>query len=297
MVNKLLAASLFIILLFCLQACSSSGLFIVNHLAKLENYQVNDAVQYGPEPENRLTVYRPESVNNERATIIFFYGGCWGGCLTLDRTNYTFVAEALTDQGFNVVIPDYRLYPEVGISEIMDDASRAVEWVYNNIHNYQGDPEQILLMGHSAGAHIAALLTFDERYLSLATYQSIRGLIGLAGPYDFLPLTEDYEKEVFGPESNYANTQPVNFVDGTESPVLLLYGQDDTAVRLKNIKSLTQKIKDSGGQVIAHYYEGIDHRGLIGSLSIPLRSGQPVLTDIIKFATDASTNKLLPAIP
>jgi acetyl esterase/lipase len=215
----------------------------------------------------------------------------------LDRENYAFVAEALTSQGFNVVIPDYRLYPDVGISEIMDDARHAVEWVNNNIHIYHGDSSQIILMGHSAGAHIAALLTLDERYLSPSTYQNIRGFIGLAGPYDFLPLTEDYQKKVFGPEANYANTQPVNFVDGSEPPIMLLYGKQDTTVKIKNIKSLSQKIKGAGGQVITHYYSGLDHTGLIGSLSIPLRNGRTVLSDIIQFSKNVSANKTLSSTP
>lgn len=297
MSNNLLTAGFCLLISLGLSGCSQSRLFLVNTLARLENFQVADNLEYGPESANRLTIYSPESPDQTRPTIIFFYGGCWGGCLTLGREHYVFVAEALTTQGYNVVIPDYRRYPEVGISEIMKDAVAAVEWVSANIHHHQGHPNQIVLMGHSAGAHIAALLTFDERYLSQATYRNIRGFIGLAGPYDFLPFTEDYQKQVFGPVSNYPNTQPVNFVDGNEPPALLLQGQNDTTVKIKNIKSLTRKVKMAGGQVNSYYYDDLDHTDLLGALSKPLRNSQPVLTDIIQFVKNTSFAQLSAPIP
>ena len=297
MPKNIFIACILSILLSSLSACSSTGLLLANSLARMGDYQVIDDIQYGPEATNGLTIFSPEAINSSRPTIIFFYGGCWGACLTLKREHYVFVAEALTTHGFNVVIPDYRLYPKVGITEIMNDAQSAVEWVSSNIQNYQGDPNQILLMGHSAGAHIAALLTLDERYLSNSTYQKIKGMIGMAGPYDFLPFDEDYQRKVFAPESDYANTQPINFVDGSEPPMLLLYGHDDTTVKPRNIKSLTAKTNLAGGQVIARYYQGLDHIDLISALSIPLRNSQPVLTDIIHFVENVSNSKAIASTP
>ena len=147
-------------------------------------------------------------------------------------------------------------------------------------------------MGHSAGAQIGAILTLDERYLLPDTWSSLNGFIGLAGPYDFLPFTEEYQRIVFGPEENYPASQPVNFVGGNEPPLLLMYGTDDDTVRPSNIKSLTKKVTQAGGCVETHYYDGLDHAGLIGALALPLQNSSSVLSDITDFLDRYSHNRI-----
>lgn len=271
------------VLLFALAGCTSSTLLAVNTLARFDDYTVIEDVAYGVHDLNRLNIYLPAQKQASRATVIFFYGGCWGGCETINKENYLFVAQALTAHGYTVVIADYRRYPEVKFDRIMADASQSVTWVRAHIANYGGDPEKIFLMGHSAGAHLAAMLTFNKDYLPPETYRSIKGFVGLAGPYDFLPFTDAYQKEVFGSEENYPASQPVNFVQGTEPPLLLLYGNNDVTVKLVNIESLTRKVRQAGGCVETHVYGDLDHVELLGALSLPLQNSEPVLADIIRF--------------
>jgi acetyl esterase/lipase len=272
-----------IILLFALAGCARSTLLALNAMAYFDDYTVIEDVAYGEHALNRLNIYLPARKQASRATAVFFYGGCWGGCATINKDNYRFVAQALTAHGYTVVIADYRRYPEVKFAQIMADASQSVIWVKAHIAEYGGDPEQIFLMGHSAGAHLAAMLTLNKAYLPPETYQSIKGFIGLAGPYDFLPFTEAYQKEVFGPEKNYPASQPVNFVQGTEPPLLLLYGNNDVTVKPVNIESLSRKVRQAGGCVETHRYAGLDHAELLGALSLPLQNSEPVLSDIIRF--------------
>ena len=278
----------FSIYLLSLSGCTDSGLFLVNRLASLSDYSSSKNISYGQDPLQRLSVYRPEplppkEVKTRPSTIIFFYGGCWGGCQTRNKEAFLFVAEAITSRGHLAVLVDYRRHPTVKFPAIIDDVRRAVEWVHLNIAQYGGDPQRLFLMGHSAGAQLGAMLTLDESYLTPSTYQGIRGFIGLAGPYDFLPFTEPYQKIVFGPETRYAASQPINFVDGTEPPLLLLYGSDDTTVKSKNITNLARKVRERGGMVTTHVYEGIDHADLLAALSIPLRSTTPIYEDIFHF--------------
>ncbi len=263
--------------------CSDLGLLVVNLLARLDDYTAIENIPYGKAELNRLSVYLPERRQERPTTLIFFYGGCWGGCETLNKEHYLFLAQALTAKGYNVVIPDYRRHPEVKFATIMSDASHAVEWVKAHIADYGGDPKRLFLMGHSAGAHIAAMLTLNESYLPPETYKSIKGFIGLAGPYDFLPLTDAYQKVVFGPMENYPKTQPVNFVDGTEPPLLLLYGNDDDTVKPINIESLSRIVKQRGGCAESQRYNGLNHVDLLGALSTPLQSNVPVMNDIVDF--------------
>ncbi len=279
--RRLALTGIGLILLMTGTACNHPGLVVVNSLASFDNYTAVENIAYGQHPLNRLSLYLPE--NKSKATIIFFYGGCWGGCETLNKEEYLFVAQALTAKGFTVVIPDYRRHPEVKFAVIMHDAAYAVQWVKDHIADYGGDPKQLFLMGHSAGAHIAAMLTLDESYLTPETYHAIKGFIGLAGPYDFLPFTDAYQKVVFGPKENYPKTQPVNFVDGTEPPLLLLYGNDDDTVKQVNIESLTQIVKRKGGCVKSYRYDNLGHAALLGALSIPLRAQETVLDNIVDF--------------
>ena len=280
-----------LILILPLVGCSNPGLFFANSLARIEDYQVVEDIAYGQHPLNRLSIYKPNGNMKDRPTIIFFYGGCWGGCETLTKESYVFVAQALTAKGYNVIIPDYRHHPEVKFAAIMHDASAAVEWASTHSADYGGDPDMLFLMGHSAGAHIAAMLTLNETYLKPDTYHSIKGFIGLAGPYDFLPFTDAYQFIVFGPATNYPKTQPVNFVDGNEPPLLLLYGNDDSIVRPVNIESLTRTVRQKGGQVEPHRYDGLDHTDILGALSIPLQNQKQVLENIIDFVKTHENRK------
>ena len=281
--------ALILILILSLVGCSNPGLFFANSLARIEDYQVVEDIAYGQHPLNRLSIYKPNGNMKDRPTIIFFYGGCWGGCETLTKGSYLFVAQALTAKGFNVIIPDYRRHPEVKFAAIMQDASAAVKWASTHSTDYGGDPNKLFLMGHSAGAHIAAMLTLNKTYLKPDTYQSIKGFIGLAGPYDFLPFTDAYQFIVFGPATNYPKTQPVNFVDGNEPPLLLLYGNDDSIVRPVNIESLTRTVRQKGGHVEPHRFVGLDHTDILGALSIPLQSQDQVLDIIVDFVNRNET--------
>jgi acetyl esterase/lipase len=273
--------------LSAIAGCTRSALFIANGLARFGDYSIVRDINYGPSDLNHLDIYIPEPSSNKakvsKPVVVFFYGGCWGGCYTGFKEDYLFVGQALASEGYVAVLADYRRYPEVIFPEIIDDARRAVEWVKANIENYGGDSENIFLMGHSAGAHLAAMLILNETYLSAETLNEISGFIGLAGPYDFLPFTKLYQRKVFAPEAAYPQSQPINFVDGVEPPLLLLYGNDDETVKPRNIINLAEKARCLGGKVETHYYDGIDHAGLIGSLSIPLRNQESVLADITRF--------------
>ena len=266
--------------------CTTTGLWLVNGIAgSLGDFKVYKNIAYGPDALHRLDIYAPHrrQGNTTLPVIIFFYGGCWGGCSLRSKEHYQFVAEAFTAKGFITVISDYRHYPAVRFPEIIDDARRTVEWVKAHIAEYDGNDNRLFLMGHSAGAHLAALLVFNKQYLQTDTYKSLKGFIGLAGPYDFLPLTEAYQKALFAPPSNYAATQPVNFVQGNEAPALLLYGNNDETIKPRNIINLSAKIRAAGGQVTSCFYDDINHSGILAALSIPFRSHEPIYNDIILF--------------
>jgi len=286
---KNLRTILLLLIILLSSACSTLSINIANGLAKKQGSILNKDISYSENKSNFLDIYQPPRNNKlpneqvKKPVIIFYYGGCWGACQSLKKNKYRFVAQALSSKGFIVVIADYRTYPQVRFKSIISDVARSVEWVKNNINKYGGDASKIYLMGHSSGAHLAATLISDRRYLKKKTYRSIKGFIGLAGAYDFYPFDQDYQAKVFAPEKNYRLSQPINFVSGKEPAMLLLYGDKDKIVKRRNIINMRNKVSALGGKVESKIYNDMGHVGLIASLSVPFQKSRPVLNDIVSF--------------
>ena len=262
-----------------------SPAWVLNTLARWGDYTLVRDIAYRPGERGGLDVYIPSGTGagKHRPVVMFVYGGNWE---TGDKAMYRFVGAALANQGFVTVVPDYRVFPEVRFPSFIEDAAQAVRWVRDHAAEYGGDPDRIVLMGHSAGAQIAAMLSFDRRYLAavdLDPRRDVRSFVGLAGPYDFLPLHSPVLKQIFGPEEGLAATQPINFVDGGAPPVLLATGDADTSVRPGNSTRLAARMREHGGTAEVKIYPGVTHRTLIGAFAPPLRSLAPVLRDAVHF--------------
>jgi acetyl esterase/lipase len=232
-----------------------------------------------------LDVYVPTSEpvqdGKGRPIVVFFYGGSWQNG---NRGDYLFVGEALASRGFVAVLPDYRTWPETGFPGFIDDAAAAVRWARDHASEYGGDPSRLFLTGHSAGAQIAVLLATDGRYLAAQDLgkRDVRGVIGLAGPYDFLPLSDPTLEAIF-PDAMRSASQPINFVHGDEPPMFLAAGTRDTTVDPGNTDRLAARLSAAGDRVEVKHYRGLSHASLIGVVAAPLRGLAPVLDDVSRF--------------
>ena len=209
-----------------------------------------------------LDVYRPIGGARNAPVVVFFYGGSWQSG---ERAYYRFVGEALAKRGVLVLIPDYRKAPAHPFPAFMQDGATAVAWARAHAADYGGDPRRVFLMGHSAGAHIAALLGTDGKYLAAQRLRprDLAGVIGLSGPYDFLPLTDPKVMQALGPAPGWPTTQPVNFVDGDEPPFLLLHGGADNTCWPANSEHLAARLRDKGEPVDLVIAPGVSHIGMI----------------------------------
>ncbi|HZZ02400.1 alpha/beta hydrolase, partial [Paraburkholderia sp.] len=198
--------------------------------------------------------------------------------------SYLFVGAALASRGFVAVVPDYRTWPETAFPGFVDDAATAVRWARDHATEFGGDPSRIFLMGHSAGAHIVMLLATDDRYLAAQqmSKRDLSGVIGLAGPYDFLPLKDATLEEIFPPALRAAS-QPINFVEGDEPPMFLAAGKRDTTVDPGNTDRLAARLRAAGDTVEVKHYPRIGHALLVGAFAGPLRGFAPVLDDTSAF--------------
>jgi acetyl esterase/lipase len=263
-----------------LPACTAVD--VLNKFSSERGLQVSRDIAYGAAARQKLDIYTPENVA-KAPVVMFFYGGGWTDGV---KSDYRFVAASLAAQGFVVVVPDYRLYPDVRFPEFMRDGAEATLWIKENISAHGGDANRIVLMGHSAGAYIAAMLTLDPQWLGavgLKPADAITAGIGIAGPYDFLPLRDPELKEIFGNPDTLARTQPINFVDGKAPPMLLVAGKADKRVNPGNTKRLAERIKAKGGRVATIFYPRIGHAEIIGAFAPALRFMAPVFEDVTRF--------------
>lgn len=263
-------------------ACSP--VTVLNAVIPESGYKRIADIEYGQHQRQRLDIYLPAQPTNNVTpkTIVFFYGGSWESG---HKEDYKFVAEALSSAGFIVVIPDYRVYPEVKFPDFVYDSAQAVDWVKTNIANHGGEPEQVFVAGHSAGAHIAALLVLDKRYLASVDRapNDVKGMVGLAGPYDFLPLKSDRLKTIFGPQHERWQSQPIHYVDGNNPPMLLMVGMNDSTVLPKNSRNLAAKIQENNGNVQLIEFKDYGHVAMVAKLAKPLRGEGKLRNEIINF--------------
>ncbi|MCB8880039.1 alpha/beta hydrolase [Acidisoma cellulosilytica] len=268
-------------------ACSPLG--VLNGMAPRR--QAAQDIAYGSDPRQRLDIYVPEGLRSPAPVIVFYYGGSWDSG---SKAMYRFVGGALAAQGFVTVIPDYRLYPQVRYPTFLDDCASAFAWTAEHARQWGGSDTQFL-MGHSAGAYNAAMLALDLSYLRAAQSRLMpAGTVGIAGPYDFLPLESAELKTIFGfPTAPL--TQPINHVDGHNAPMLLLAGTQDTTVLPRNTTRLAARIRDAGGPVSSKLYPGIDHREIIGAIGQPFRFLAPTLSDSVSFLHQTASAKVQPA--
>jgi acetyl esterase/lipase len=251
-----------------------------------------DGIAYGSQPRQRLDVYTPtahsgrtEEAGAARPVVVFFYGGSWKSG---QRGQYRFIGEAFAGKGFVTVVPDYRLYPEVRYPAFVEDGAMAVRWVRDYARDFGGDPDRIILAGHSAGAHTAAMLATDDRFLNDAGVppESIRAFVGLAGPYAFDPFKYSSTRPVFDTVATPADMQPGTYANGNEPPMLLLHGSDDTTVIPSNSRTFAEQVTAAGGQAQVVEIDGTGHIGLLLTLAYPFREDGGVLDRIARFAWD-----------
>ncbi|HEX8610664.1 MAG TPA: alpha/beta hydrolase [Telluria sp.] len=278
--KKLHAALLGAILLGGLAACSP--LPTLNALSPGSALRSGSALAYGDNVRHKLDVYSPED-STAAPVVVFFLGGNW---TRGEREDYAFVGRALASRGIVAVIPDFRLHPEVSYPDFLDDSARAVAWTVREIARYGGDPKRLFVMGHSSGAYNAAMMALDAQWLAKQGMQpaALRGWIGLAGPYDFLPIENPVTKPVFHFPNTPPESQPINHARAGTPPALLIAANSDKLVDpVRNTRAMAAKLRGKDVAVQELYFDKVSHATLVASLAAPLRFLAPTLDSVEQF--------------
>lgn len=270
-----------------LAACSPVS--VLNLAVPRSGYHVVRNLAYGPDARQTLDLYVPDGGPAKMPVILFFYGGSWQ---TGSKDMYLALGQAFASKGIIVAVADYRLYPQIRYPVFLEDSARAFAYVRGHVTDYGGDTRRLFLTGHSAGAYNAVMLAADESYLRKAGADigQVCGVIGIAGPYNFLPLTDSHLIAMFG-GANRPQTQPITYIDGKRPPMLLATGTADTTVLPRNSFDLAAKLKSFGSPVQLVTYPGVGHVGIILSLAPGFRGSTSLRDDIMRFVENSACGK------
>ncbi len=256
----------------------SAGAPLLNLTIPKSGYTVKPDIAYGGGPRARLDLYVPDGLNAPAPVILFFYGGSWQSGT---KNIYRAFGQAFASAGIIAAVADYRLYPEVKYPAFIQDGAQAFRFLRETVGGHGGDPARIFVSGHSAGAYIAAMLACDPAYLENDAAR-IRGVIGIAGPYDFLPLYDPVLIDIFGGD-RVMTTQPIKYARNKTPPMLLAHGTADTTVGAGNSRRMAKRLSGAGNSVELIEYKGASHLGIILSLAHGFRGGTTLRRDMLRF--------------
>ena len=223
----------------------------------------------GGSERQKLDVYAPPDADGLPVTM-WFYGGGWRSG---DKRLFEHLGRAFAVRGIVTVAANYRLTPEVGYPDHARDCAAATAWVYRNIVRYGGDPDALFLSGHSAGAHLAAMVALDSRFLEEEGLSNdiIRGVVMISGATDIAGhvhssvfTTREHIEETFG--SSRAEQQaasPINLVSPDDPPFLIVTAEKDPPGLHEQGKNLADALRDV--DVFARYLsvKGRDHFSIV----------------------------------
>lgn len=260
--------------------CDDLAVALGNLPARFTSVRVTRDLPYGDEPGQSLDVYalpQPE----ERPIVIFWYGGRWTGG---SKSDYRFMGTALAERGYVAVVPDYRKFPEVRFPVFIEDAARALVWVRAHARELGGDPSRIVVMGHSAGAHLGAMLAYEPQYLRAAGGRRrwIRAFVGMSGIYAPVPETDEFRQILPAPFQS-DDWQPIWHVDRHAPPSLLLHGLEDRLVNPRETVRLRNALVRHGVHVEMELYSGRSHTDTVAAFSPLARRRSPALASAARF--------------
>jgi arylformamidase len=178
---------------------------------------------YGAEPLNKLDLFHAK---DSRGTVVFIHGGYWR---SLDKSDFSFVAKPFVDAGLDVAVINYRLCPSVRISEIAGDCRQALAWIIENGSAHNISVDRIVLAGHSAGAHLVAMLYATDWAQLRCDVSNIIGGIALSGVYDLEPLLQCSMNADLRLDQYSAHAEsPIKLASTLTVPLHLVVGADES---------------------------------------------------------------------
>ncbi len=271
------------------QLFGCSGAKLLDLTIPHSGYVLHKDIAYGENPRHKLDIYVPEKPDPAGGVLVFFYGGSWQKG---SKDIYRFVGQKFASHGYVTVIADYRLYPEIYYPDFMDDAAKVVSWTHAHIGEYGGNKDNLFVSGHSAGGYMAVMLALNQRFMKEAGGDPnwIKGAIGVAGPYDFLPFTDPKIIAIFSKVED-KQTQPITFARAGAPPIMLISGDSDEEVGQVNADHLAARLEELHSPVVKRVYPGVAHIGIVLALADGFEGKAPTAQDMLWFLRAHSVPK------
>ncbi len=243
-----------------------------------------EKARYGSDPAQKLAIYVPQGQAPASGfpLVVFFHGGGWHSG---DPYAYGWIARALAEQGYASALVGYRLGKGGRFPVMLEDSAAGTRFALAEAPKHGIDPARIVLMGHSAGAYNATMLSLDRQWLGREGVPEgiVTGAIILAGPADFYPFAKQSSINAMGHWPRPQDTQPVNFVRADAPPLLLIHGTKDTVVRPRNARILAKRLTEAGAPTTAVLMKGMSHDDLVLKLARPFDRDARVKTAVLDF--------------
>ncbi|WP_189580150.1 alpha/beta hydrolase [Litorimonas cladophorae] len=250
---------------------------VLNGITPSSSFDKTKNVVFGDGERDTLDIYRAEDPKAGAPVLMFVHGGSWDSG---SKDMYKFLAEGFTREGYDIVLPNYRLYPEATFPNFLEDNAAAVAYTAKE---FAGRP--IVLMGHSAGAYNVLMLGLRDEFLAMEGVElctSVAGIVSLAAPTGIVPLESERLIQIF-PERFEGEDAALNNVSNPMPPLFLGHGESDTTVYPENSKALAEKVVARGGQATVEVYPGQSHTDVVKVLSRHFDGGTTLKADIVTF--------------
>jgi arylformamidase len=199
-----------------------------------ERYAPTLDLRYGPNPKETLDLFVP--AGDARGTLLFIHGGYWRA---LDKADHSFVAGPVVEQGFAVAVINYDLCPQVSIAVIVDEVRRAVAWLVRDGARHGAEPSRIVVAGHSAGGHLAAMTLATPASAFGTSPHPVRAAVSVSGVHDLEPMVLFSFNADFRLDAAEARRlSPVRLSPATNAPLLVAVGGDETGEFLRQSQAM-----------------------------------------------------------
>jgi len=244
---------------------------------------------YGEDPMQVLDVYTPnEQTDGPLPAIIYVHGGGW---TRGTKSNVNEKPSFFANKGYVFISAGYRLSPKANYTQMAEDISSAVKWVYDHADQYHIDRKRLNLMGHSAGGHLVTLIGTDTKYLSGAglSPNAIKSIVNLEGPTDLTTFISRFPqyKSVFGlVQHRWVEASPITYANQSNLPPVLIASRRDSSVKY------FQKTAQEAGNTVDYFEcETLNHREitkLLGS-SHPSAEAHTLTNAVMEFLKQNNT--------
>ena len=241
---------------------------------KRKERKVFENIPYGDDKRQVLDIIMPKKlISGGSPVLLFFHGGYWR---MMDKNQFSFIANAGDPSGAITVIPNYRLLPLNNFDDINQDSKNALEWVFNNIQLYGGDPNKVIVCGHSAGAQLAAQAV-------ASCGRKVSSFVGISGIYDLAPIKNTFLNDIGFLNDRLIEKYSLKTANTSYlTSAVFSYGEHESDEFKRQSKEQNSNWIKSGLNTKSIEIKNSNHATIVEQLNNPKTTMQSIITKMLK---------------